>query len=103
MPESVAARTSTPSELTVEHNVARALAALARGLVNSMSESSDDVFTPFVAHMAPGTALSSESFKAAVGIASRYHIDLRGPDDFFQMNEDPQQTNDAAMYVVLDK
>src|SRR5215813_3452816 len=52
-----------------------ALVALARGLPNPWDESTD-YFRGFLAAMPAGTALATESLRAALGIGARYQIDL---------------------------
>jgi nuclease A inhibitor-like protein len=85
-------------------HVARALAAVIRGIDNPMSESTD-WFRPFVAEMPRGVELTAETFRAAVGIGHRYKIDLESADEFFRANQDTTQgdAEEAPTYVVLEK
>jgi hypothetical protein len=53
-----------------------ALVALARGLPNPWGESTDDYFHGFHAAMPAGTALGTESLRTALGIGTRYQIEL---------------------------
>src|SRR4051794_27557780 len=96
---------TTATTDTTNAHLARAFAALTRDLVNPMSESSDDVFQPFYAPMSPQSPLSTDTFRAAVGIGRRYTIDLSGADDFFSTNTDPDEGDpeSASVYACLVK
>jgi hypothetical protein len=76
-------------------NLARALAALARGLPNPADESTD-YFRQFVAPLAAATALDASAFKSALGIAGRYRVDLSPADSFFSGASDPQNWGEYA-------
>ena len=74
-------------------SLARALAALAHGLSNPTSESTD-AFQQFVAPFPDGGALESAAFQQALRLGSRYKVDLSPADDMFSTVEDPAN-NDA--------
>lgn len=60
-------------------HLAAALQALASGLPNPWDESTD-YFHSFAAVMPAATELSADSFRRALGIGARYHIDLSSAD-----------------------
>jgi len=68
--------------------LARALQALSHGLPNPWDES-DDFFHEFAAVMPASTALDPESFRSALRIGARYHIDLSPADDVLAELSDP--------------
>ena len=84
-------------------NLARGLAALARGLPNPADESTD-YFHEFKAPLPVGTALTVDAFKTALGIGRRYRIDLSPADPFFAGASDAENWPDyAAAFHQLDK
>ena len=68
--------------------LAGALQALVKGLANPWDESTD-YFHYFVAIMPSATKLDAESFRAALGIGTRYEIDLTPADERLARLGDP--------------
>ncbi|QSQ22733.1 hypothetical protein JY651_47845 [Pyxidicoccus parkwayensis] len=67
--------------------LARAFSALMDDQFNPMSES-DDVFTPFSADLAATEPINADTLRAALGIGSRYRLDLESGDFFFDRAPD---------------
>jgi len=91
----------SPTNLATK--LARAFRVLATDLT-LMSES-DYPYKAFSAEMPRTTALTAESFRAAVGIGRRFTIDMNPADAFFQQYEDPQNRDpeEVKTYALLEK
>jgi hypothetical protein len=94
---------SKRSPATLAAKLAKAFQALATDL--TLVSESDYPYKAFSAAMPQTTALTAESFRAAVGIGRRFTIDLRPADDFFQQYEDPQdkEPEEVKTYALLEK
>jgi hypothetical protein len=84
-------------------NLSKAFQALASD-VYLVSES-DYGYKAFAAVMPKETELDEESFRAALKIGSRYKIDMRSADDFFEQYKDASnyEAETVAAYTLLEK
>ncbi|MEA2172584.1 MAG: Nuclease inhibitor-like protein [Blastocatellia bacterium] len=84
-------------------NLSKAFQALASD-VYLVSES-DYGYKAFAAAMPKETGLDEESFRAALKIGSRYTIDMRPADDFFEQYKDAgnNEEDTVAAYTLLEK
>ena len=97
MPDASHAPTNLAAKL------ARALQALATDL--TFISESDYPYKAFSAEMPRTTALTAESFRAAVGIGRRFTIDMNSAEAFFQQYQDPQDRDpqEVKAYILLEK
>src|SRR5262245_27186060 len=88
-------------------NLAAKLAKAFRVLATDLTlvSESDYPYKAFSAEMPRTTALTAESFRAAVGIGHRFTIDMNPADTFFQQNEDSQDRDpkEVKTYALLEK
>ena len=79
--------------------LARALSLIASDLSNPWDESTD-AFVPFHAPLADDVALDAQGLRAALGVASRFHLDVEDPN--LAEVADNWGGDDAVGYRLLD-